>query len=188
MSLYFRGQVTGSRRLAIYGIRPFEIQTITLERIFIDKLFAAETYTRNAGKENRAFEASKHIDDLAILSEQKKIKELLHDPEKMKYLLDIRMEEELNRLDGIPGVLPKDFIFFETAENNQYIKEAYPIMLDVFVLNPKDKLDLSDAAISLKYIHDELCKNPSWIEYSKDSSNAEINDRDNRDNYVDFSL
>ena len=91
----FRGEVSGSRRLAIYGIRPFEIQTITLERIFIDKLFAAEAYTRNAGKENRAFEASKHIYDLAILSEQKKIKELLHDPEKMKYLSTLECKKNL---------------------------------------------------------------------------------------------
>lgn len=60
-------------------------------------------------------------------------------------------------------------------------------MLDVYVLNPKDRLDLSVASVSLKYIHDELCENPSWIEYSKDSD-TEIDDRDNRDNYVDFSL
>ena len=40
-----------------FDVRPFEILTMTIERIFIDKLFAAEAYTRNAEKEHRAFDA-----------------------------------------------------------------------------------------------------------------------------------
>ena len=31
-----------------FDVHPFEILTMTIERIFIDKLFAAEAYTRNA--------------------------------------------------------------------------------------------------------------------------------------------
>lgn len=38
--------------------------------------------------------------------------ELLKDSEALKKLLDIRIKEEFNRLDGIPGVLTSDFIFF----------------------------------------------------------------------------
>ena len=38
----------------LYDIKPFSIQTITLERIFIDKLFAAEAYVRKSKLKNKA--------------------------------------------------------------------------------------------------------------------------------------
>jgi hypothetical protein len=50
----------------IYDVKPFSIKTISLERIFIDKLFAAETYTRKSSNRRSAFDASKHIYDLAV--------------------------------------------------------------------------------------------------------------------------
>lgn len=50
-----------------YAVSPFQVKTITLERIFVDKLFAAEAYVRKAEVKARAFEAAKHIYDLAVL-------------------------------------------------------------------------------------------------------------------------
>lgn len=47
-----------------YDVKPFSIKTISLERAFIDKLFAAEAYTRASKEPHRAFEAAKHIYDL----------------------------------------------------------------------------------------------------------------------------
>ena len=46
-----------------YDVTPFSIQTITLNRIFIDKLFAAEAYVRKSDINNRAFEAAKNIEE-----------------------------------------------------------------------------------------------------------------------------
>ena len=40
----------------VYDVKPFFIQTITLERIFVDKLFAAEAYIRHSSINQRAFE------------------------------------------------------------------------------------------------------------------------------------
>ena len=37
---------------------------VFIERIFVDKLFAAEAYVRQSENEHRAFEAAKHIYDL----------------------------------------------------------------------------------------------------------------------------
>lgn len=48
--------------------------------------------------------------------------------EQMKQLLNIRMEEEAGRLDGIPGVLPRQFTFFESIESNSSVRAAYEIM------------------------------------------------------------
>ena len=57
-----------------YDVKPFMVQTITLERIFIDKLFAAESYVRKLADSHRVFEAAKHIYDLAVLKDNDKIK------------------------------------------------------------------------------------------------------------------
>lgn len=68
----------------MYDVRPFSVQTITLERIFVDKLFAAEAYVRKSAEKSRAFEAAKHIYDLAVMSKLSKIQELMMDEEQLK--------------------------------------------------------------------------------------------------------
>ena len=146
----------------LYDIKPFSIQTITLERIFIDKLFAAEAYVRKAEEKNRAFEAAKHIYDLAVMSELLKIQELMMDEEQLKQLLDIRMTEEIERRDGIPGVVPSEFVFFENAKNNQHVVSAYKIMQKQYVLRECDRIPYEEALNSLSDIKNILKKNNAW--------------------------
>ena len=59
-----------------YNVYPFTVKTITIERIFIDKLFAAESYTRRSDDSKKAFEAAKHIYDLSVMCSHSKIKKL----------------------------------------------------------------------------------------------------------------
>ena len=148
-----------------YDVKPFIVQTITLERIFIDKLFAAEAYVRKSSIEQKAFEAAKHIYDLSVMSKHAKIARLLSDEGQMKYLLDIRMNEEMERLDGIPGVKPKEFTFFDSAYHNVDVQKAYKIMQKQYVLRETDKIDFETAAGSLNFINEALQKNPAWIHY-----------------------
>ena len=148
-----------------YDVKPFIVQTITLERIFIDKLFAAEAYVRKSSIEQKAFEAAKHIYDLSVMSKHAKIARLLSDEGQMKYLLDIRMNEEMERLDGIPGVKPKEFKFFDSAYHNVDVQKAYKIMQKQYVLRETDKIDFETAAGSLNFINEALQKNPAWIHY-----------------------
>lgn len=96
----------------MYDVKPFSVQTITMERIFVDKLFATESYIRKSAEKNRAFEAAKHIYDLAVMSRLPQIQKLVMDEWQLKHLLNIRMVEELDRHDGIPGVMPLEFVFF----------------------------------------------------------------------------
>ncbi len=145
-----------------FDVRPFEILTMTIERIFIDKLFAAEAYTRNAEKEHRAFEASKHIYDLAVIASEPRIVSLLQDKEQLAKLLTIRLTEEQNRLDGIPGVLPKDFIFFDKACANTRITKAYAAMQNQYVFIPDDRISLDEARYQLHCLQDQLNQNQAW--------------------------
>lgn len=146
----------------IYDVKPFNIKAISLERIFIDKLFAAEAYTRKASKGQNAFDAAKHIYDLAVLSTKPRILELLSNVEQMGRLLEIRLTEEYERLDGIPGILPNQFMFFEDAEKNSDIHKAYDIMQHQYVFSLSDRIEFDYAMKVLNRMREALRKNEGW--------------------------
>ena len=146
----------------IYDVRPFDIKTITVERIFIDKIFAAEAYVRKAEIRAKAFEAAKHIYDLTIMAKLPKITSLISEEELLNKILMIRLKEELDRLDGIPGLLPKNFIFFDNIKNNKLIINAYETMQNQYVLRECDKIDYDDVAESLGRVKKILTSNNVW--------------------------
>ena len=148
-----------------YDVKPFSIQTISLERIFIDKLFAAEAYMRKSSDPHRAFEAAKHIYDLAVILDHEKIAALLLNEDQMKRLLDIRITEERERLDGIPSVMPSEFTFFTAAENNRDVRKAYEVMQNQYVLRDCDRIDFENALSALANIEKKLKSNPAWNNY-----------------------
>ena len=149
----------------VYDVKPFFIQTITLERIFVDKLFAAEAYVRHSSINQRAFEAAKHIYDLAVIAQHTKVSALLSDSDKLKRLLEIRVEEEKGRLDGIPGVVPTGFIFFTQAGDNSDVRKAYETMQNQYVLREQDRIEFETAVKALMNIQESLLKNPAWADF-----------------------
>ena len=148
-----------------YDVAPFHIKTISLERAFIDKLFAAEAYTRKSAEAHRAFEAAKHLYDLSVMASLPRIQKLYGDSAQMTHLLNIRMEEESNRLDGIPGVEPQEFTFFDDIASNPAIRNAYEIMEKQYVLRAADRIPFDRAAAAMKNIQRCLQKCPAWMEY-----------------------
>jgi len=146
-----------------YGVKPFEIETISLERAFIDKLFAAEAYVRASDDNQRAFEAAKHIYDLAVLENQSFVQSFIKDNSLMRKILDIRLDEEMGRLDGIPNVKPKDFRFFHSIDSNLNIKRAYQIMQNQYVMLEKDRIPFDDAVNSVKRIETKLRGSYEWM-------------------------
>lgn len=148
-----------------YDVKPFPIMTISLERAFIDKLFAAEAYTRASKDPYRAFEAAKHVYDLAVMSKLPRILNLYQNDNLMTHLLDIRMEEESGRLDGIPGVAPQEFSFFTSISNNRDVMNAYDIMQNQYVLRKTDRIPFADAVNAISDIHKALLRSSAWIHY-----------------------
>lgn len=146
-----------------YDVKPFEIRTITLERIFIDKLFASEAYVRKSDDPHRAFEAAKHIYDLAVLKTNPRITSLLADADQMQKILRIRVAEERNRRDGIPGIMPREFGFFTEAADNANVRAAYDVMQRQYVLHENDRIEYNDAMKILGDIKNELSKNTAWL-------------------------
>lgn len=148
-----------------FDVAPFPILTISLERAFIDKIFAAEAYTRRSDEPHRAFEAAKHLYDLSVMARLPAIQALYHDESKLKHLLDIRMEEEADRLDGIPGVTPQEFTAFQSIAEEPSIRRAYEIMQNQYILQPTDRIPFSDAAAAMADIHTQLQQDPAWANY-----------------------
>ena len=148
-----------------YDVAPFSVMTITIERIFIDKLFAAEAYVRQSTDPQRAFEAAKHIYDLVVMRQQPNIQNLLADEDLIKKLLDIRIEEEAGRLDGIPGVMPKDFTFFDAAVDSNAVRRAYAVMQAQYVLRTEDRIEYADAMAALGEIRNSLLGCKVWTTY-----------------------
>ena len=148
----------------IYDVLPFNIKTISLERIFIDKLFAAEAYTRKSSIGKNAFDAAKHIYDLAVLATDPRIMKLLSNAEHMKKLLEIMLLEERGRLDGIPGILPAQFILFKNAGISSDIRKAYEIMQNQYVFRFNDRIEFDNALKALEVILSTLNKNEAWLQ------------------------
>lgn len=146
----------------VYDVKTFQVQTITLERIFVDKLFAAEAYVRKAEIKRRAFEAAKHIYDLAVMGKFPRIIELINNEKPLDKLLDIRMKEEMGRLDGVPGLAPKEFTFFDGIKDNKLIISAYETMQRQYVLRECDRISYEDALKALENIRQALKKNVAW--------------------------
>lgn len=133
-----------------YYISEFEIKTIKLERIFIDKIFAAEFYYERKMYEDTA----KHLYDISIMIRNKKIKGLLNNKSELNKLIKYKRQEEKNRVGGIPETKNiVDFCYIKKGLNNELIKAFYK-MQNIYVLDEISKLSISDVKKTLKIIYD----------------------------------
>jgi hypothetical protein len=136
-----------------YGVAPFEIETIQLERIFIDKIFAAEFYFQRQS----LFDVAKHAYDLTILSGLDSIKALFCDKEKLGYLISLKRREEAIRKGGVPEELAiKDFKYFADLESDDGFEAAYRRMQTKYVLNAADEINPDEVIATIKVLHEKL--------------------------------
>lgn len=125
-----------------FGVAPFNIQTITLERIFVDKIFAVEFYFQRQSW----FDVAKHIYDLAVLGGLDTIKALLADKPRLEYLISLKRREELVRKGGVSNDLEiKDFSYFVGLNGNTGVSTAYSNMQSKYVLQEADYISIEDA-------------------------------------------
>lgn len=142
-----------------FDVVPFQLQTIKLERIFVDKLFATEFYyirykaSSTDTEENFAFDVAKHIYDLMILYDHPKIQVLLSNSNCLKELISFKRAEEFIRKGGIPADLSiKDFSYTTELLLDKDFEIEYNRMQDIYVFQDADKLPLSKAITVLEII------------------------------------
>ena len=146
-----------------FDMGPFNVASLSLERIFIDKVFAAENYTRRSGDPSRAADAAKHLFDIHVMSKLPQIEQIVIDEERLYDLLDICLREEVRRRGGLDRVAPCDFMFFDEAFRNDNIIAAYPRMLNRYVYNEAYAAPFEEVEASVKQVRKRLFSNPAWF-------------------------
>ncbi len=148
-------------KLLEYNCGSFSIMTISLERMFADKLLAAEFYLQR-GLYN---DVAKHIYDINHLMAFSEIQNMLKDDELLIKSFSYKRVEEIKRIGSNLKDYPlSDLTIFKAFENEnvrEYIENAYNQMCDIYIFQDKFKTPFSEIEKtfdSLKPIIDRINK------------------------------
>lgn len=134
-----------------YEVSPFIIETISLERIFIDKVFATEFYFERGDLDDVA----KHVYDLTVLLQNSQITKFLSDCEEVKRIIGLKREEELKRKGGVDSNLKvKDFSCFLKLSETSKLEDCFDKMQKIYVLDDKDKICLDEIYSTTNRLHE----------------------------------
>lgn len=141
------------KELSMFNVVPFKIGTIALERIFADKILAAEFYAER----EKYFDVAKHSYDLCVMMQLTQIRSLLkNDDEFIKMLSFKRMEENV-RIGSNLATKPLDQVsFFDLLSSGTFVSN-YENMQKIYVFNEKDKISHSVLLESLSFLRNYLC-------------------------------
>ena len=138
-----------------YGVTPFSINTIRLERIFVDKVFASEFHYQR----KEYFDVSKHLYDLTVMSGLSEIKKLLAEPTEMTAMMAFKRREERARLGSDLAEKPiSDFKLFDEMRENKSLRNNFESMQNIYVFDKNDKITFQDIIESLSEIREYLIK------------------------------
>ena len=133
-------EATGEQRQILesaYGVKPFSVQTIKLERIFADKILAAEFYYQR----RLLCDTAKHLYDLAIMMEQERIRTLLSAPEELTAMLAYKRKEERKRIGSDLSEKPfSEFTLFDAVGTDDELAAAFSKMQKIYVFSQRDIL------------------------------------------------
>ena len=136
-----------------YDVAPFMIETISLERIFIDKVFATEFYFERG----EFTDVAKHVYDITVLLREKQILDFLSNKEKVQKIIELKRKEELNRREGVDAHREVvDFSYFKKLRESREFKSKFVDMQKIYVLNEKDFLTTEEALASISALHSYL--------------------------------
>lgn len=120
-----------------FFVEPFSINTIRLERIFADKIFATEFYYER----ELYYDVAKHIYDVSIMLGITEIKAMLDDNMQFRKMLQYKRLEETRRTGSdLAEKKFSDFKIFDGLLENGKLKDAYTNMEKNYVFAEKDTL------------------------------------------------
>ncbi|MPM59244.1 hypothetical protein SDC9_106084 [bioreactor metagenome] len=138
---------------ASYAVKPFTINTIKLERIFADKILAAEFYYQR----RMLFDAAKHLYDLATMMQQDRIKALLSMPEELVRMLSYKRREETERIGSDLAEKPfSEFQLFRAIGADEELSSAFSKMQEIYVFSQNDVLSLSQLSVYMTALNQTL--------------------------------
>ena len=119
-----------------FEVRPFTIQTIKMERIFADKILAAEFYYQRG----MLFDTAKHLYDLATMLEQERIHRLLDNSELIKMIAYKRKEENVRIGSDLAQKPFSEFTLFQMGRDDPELRDAFMRMQQIYVFSDEDIL------------------------------------------------
>lgn len=124
-----------------YDVLPFEIKTIKMERIFADKILAAEFYYQR----QMLFDVAKHLYDLTLMMKTERISALLSHQDELLKMLEYKRREEQNRIGSdLAQKLFADFLLFKALENDPKLRITFSEMQRIYVFKDVDIIPFSE--------------------------------------------
>ncbi|MDD3200354.1 MAG: nucleotidyl transferase AbiEii/AbiGii toxin family protein [Eubacteriales bacterium] len=136
-----------------YDVFSFEVKTIKMERIFADKILAAEFYYQR----QMLFDVAKHLYDLTLLMNTKRIAALLARQDELLKMLEYKRREEQHRIGSDLAEKPFDeFQLFKALENDTKLQATFAEMQRVYVFNDTDIIPYAEVIRQMSKLYEVL--------------------------------
>ncbi len=136
-----------------YDVFPFEVKTIKMERIFADKILAAEFYYQR----QMLFDVAKHLYDLTLLMNTKRIAALLTWQDELLKMLEYKRREEQNRIGSdLAQKSFADLLLFKALESDPKLKATFAEMERVYVFNDADIIPFAEVIKQMSKLYKVL--------------------------------
>lgn len=136
-----------------YDVKSFPINTIRLERIFADKILAAEFYYQR----ELYFDVAKHVYDLSVMMQMPKIKKLLNNPDELKKMLSYKRQEERARIGSdLAEKAFADFALFDALWDDEKLPTHFMKMQRIYIFDEKSVLPYSTILDRMGALYDVL--------------------------------
>ena len=138
-----------------YEVKPFMIQCVTIERIFVDKLFAIEDYYLGEHV-NRTVEMAKHMYDIHQLYMLPHIKKFMESFDELRTIIEIKKEEQTRRREA--KTVDKKIVQFEYFGwiQDDMIEETFNNMQRIYVFQTDFNVEFNDVRNSFKQIFEKI--------------------------------
>ena len=132
---------------------PFEVKTIKMERIFADKILAAEFYYQR----QMLFDVAKHLYDLTLLMNTKRIAALVAKQDELLKMLEYKRREEQNRIGSDLAQKPfANFLLFKALETDAKLQATFAEMQSVYVFNDADIIPFAEVIKQMSKLYEVL--------------------------------
>ncbi len=136
-----------------YDVFPFEVKTIKMERIFADKILAAEFYYQR----QMLFDVSKHLYDQTLLMNNKRILALVAQQDELLKMLEYKRREEQNRIGSdLAQKNFADFLLFKALETDTELQTTFAEMQKVYVFNNADIIPYREVIKQMNKLYEVL--------------------------------
>lgn len=133
-----------------YDVFPFEVKTIKMERIFADKILAAEFYYQR----QMLFDVAKHLYDLTLMMKTERISALLTQRDELHKMLEYKRREEQNRIGSDLAQKPfADFLLFKALEIDAKLQATFAEMQRVYVFNDADMIPFAEVIKQMSQLY-----------------------------------